>query len=81
MFLAVVTGEMAATGIWGVEAWNAAQLPMGRKAPTTEHDPAPDATNAKAEKSFFKSFQILNLIAPAKFLLAMEGHILEELGG
>lgn len=53
--MAVVTGEMAATGIWGVEAWNAAQLPMGRKAPTTEHDPAPDATNAKAEKSFFKS--------------------------
>ena len=53
--LVVTTWGAGATGIWWVEARDAAQHPtMHRTVPTTEHDPAPDVTNAKAEKACFK---------------------------
>lgn len=44
-----------ATGIWWVEARDATQHPtMHRTVSTTKHDPAPDVTNAKAEKARFQ---------------------------
>lgn len=53
--LVVTTWGAGATGIWWVEARDATQHPtMHRTVSTTEHDPAPDVTNAKAEKACFQ---------------------------
>jgi len=53
-FLVVTTCGGGATHNWWVEAGVTTEHPDGQEGPTTDYDPAPVSTNAKAEKRWFE---------------------------
>ena len=53
-FLVVTTWGGGATHNWWMEAGVTAEHPDGQEGPTTDYDPAPVSTNAKAEKRCFE---------------------------